>query len=100
VQWLVQNAASQGSLDHLLPQIYSLRVVDGCDCGCPSVDFVSGGQSSEYSPIANAIGSTLEGDTVGVILWGDHHKISGLEIHSMSEGAPTSLPSIDSLKPQ
>jgi hypothetical protein len=70
----------------LLPTISSLRVVDQCQCGCPSVDFTR--SSSEHPrPIADGLGIISNGDRVGVILWGVGDAITGLEIYDMSANA-------------
>ena len=70
----------------LLSTVSSLRVVDQCQCGCPSVDFARG--SSEHPrPIADGLGITSNGERVGIIVWGASDAITGLEIYDMSANA-------------
>ncbi len=67
VVWLPQNAATIGDVAAFLDQASHLRVVGGCGCGCPSVDFKAGGQDAVASIIADAEGTSPEGVMVGVI---------------------------------
>ena len=69
-------------------QVATLQVVDQCDCGCPSVDFMPapGGHS-----LVDAYARTRDGGLVGAILWEKEGRIAGLEVHSI-EAAPTELP--------
>jgi hypothetical protein len=80
VTWLLRNASVAGDLSVLEPSVGGLRVVARCSCGCPSVDFEPDGQSTGASPIADALGETASGVSVGVILWGRPGVITGLEL--------------------
>ncbi len=68
VLWLLRNASVAGDLSHLESSVAGLRVVGHCGCGCPSVDFQGGGQAAGAKPIADAVGETAEGTSVGIIL--------------------------------
>jgi len=94
--WMLRNASQAGDLSDLEPSLIGLRVVGGCSCGCPSVDFVAGGQAAGASPVANAHGTTAEGVAVGVILWERDASVSALEFYELGEPV-RSLPLVDSL---
>ena len=81
---LEADKKSQQSLS-LLGQIDGLSVVNKCDCGCDSVDFVGFSQNVPRQRVANGIGITPTGGKVGIIIWGVGDKITGLEVYS--EGA-------------
>ncbi len=98
VLWLLRNASVAGDLSHLEASVTGLRVVGHCGCGCPSVDFQVGGQAAGAKPIADALGKTLEGTDVGIILWGRDDEVFGLELYELGE-AVRSLPTIESLRP-
>jgi len=95
-RWLLQNASEVGDLSDLEPSLIGLRVVGRCSCGCPSVDFVVGGQAVGASRIANAYGTTADGVAVGVILWERDGAVSSLEFYDLGEPV-RSLPLVESL---
>ena len=94
--WMLQSASQAGDLSDLEPSLIDLRVVGRCSCGCPSVDFVSGGQALGASPVANAHGTTSDGVAVGVILWESDSAVSALEFYELGEPV-RSLPLVESL---
>lgn len=99
VRWLLLHASVVGDLSHLAPWVSGLRVVGRCSCGCPSIDFMVGGQGMGASPIANAIGRTADGVDVGVILWERDGAVSGLEFYDVTQPV-RSLPMEESLSVQ
>jgi hypothetical protein len=94
--WMLQNASRAGDLSDLEPSLAGLRVVGRCSCGCPSVDFVVGGQDLTASPVADAHGTTADGAGVGVILWEREGRVSALEVYEV-EGPARALPLVESL---
>jgi hypothetical protein len=96
VSWMLQNASRAGDLSDLEPSLVGLRVVGRCSCGCPSIDFVVGGQDQTASPVANAHGTTADGVDVGLILWERDGQVSALEVYEV-EGPVPSLPLVESL---
>jgi hypothetical protein len=76
-------------------QVESLRVVSRCDCGCPTVDFISvdAGDAKAGRPgiLVDAYARTRDGDVVGAILWEKDGNLSGLELYSMAAD-PKELP--------
>jgi len=74
----------------LVATVESLRVIDGCQCGCASVDFALT-TPTQRRPIADGLGILPNGERVGVIVWGTPEAVTGLEIYDMSASA-TALP--------
>jgi hypothetical protein len=64
----------------------TLRAVDQCDCGCDSVDFTPHDPSRPSKPIADGVGTTPAGGTVGIIIWGREDAVTGLEIYDLGAG--------------
>ena len=96
VRWMLQNASRAGDLSNLEPSVADLRVVGRCSCGCPSVDFMPGGQALGASLIAEAQGVTADGNAVGVLLWARNDELSALEFYDVDEPA-RALPLVESL---
>jgi len=94
--WMLQHASQAGDLSDLEPSLMGLRVVGGCSCGCPSIDFVAGGQAEGASPVANAHGTTSDGVEVGIILWERDAAVSALEFYEIGEPV-RDLPLLESL---
>jgi len=98
----------QALLDHarlgnspLATSLPDLRVVNACECGCPSVGLGLAGAPYEPErlgpPVADMFGRTPAGDEVGVLLFAKDDRLSYLEIYSMSTNNPEALPTIASL---
>ncbi len=99
VEWLLRNAATTPDAASFLDQVTDLRVVGGCGCGCPSIDFKIGGQDAVASIIADASGTSPEGLPIGVMLWAKHGRISGLEVYPFDDADKFGLPDLATLKP-
>ncbi len=99
VRWLLQHAASPASAAVLLGTVDQLQVVDACDCGCPSVDFVREGQGAGAQIVAEARGVLPDGCPVTVLLWTRDGAISGLEVFDYDGGTWFPLPSPSHLNP-
>ncbi len=97
VQWLLEHAALEDGSRTLLSSVDGLQVVDACDCGCPSVDFVREGQGAGAQILADAIGTHSDGLPLGVLLWGRDGAISGLEVFGYDGGTWFPLPPTDRL---
>jgi hypothetical protein len=97
VSWLVQHAG-RAAASPLLATVPDLRVVDRCDCGCPSLDFVREGMGAGAQILADAEGTADDGLSFSVILWGRDQQISGLEIFSYDGGPWFPLPRPESLR--
>ena len=96
VSWLLLNAPMGCDTTGRTASVDDLRVVGRCSCGCPSVDFVAGGQSSGAFPIASAYGTTADGVVAALIVWERDGVVSGLELCELDEPV-RSLPLIDTL---
>lgn len=100
LKWLIENGMPEAAA--YVAHIPSLRVVGGCECGCPTVDLaLDGRRASLTGPhhiLADFLGTTPEGVSVGVILHARGDQISELEIYSLTgTEAKFGLPTIDSL---
>jgi hypothetical protein len=98
LEWLLMNGAPDAAL--YASQIDSIRVVSGCGCGCPTVDFAlhSGRRVGASHIVAEATGESPEGISVDVILHAREGELSELEVYSR-EGldVPFNLPGPESL---
>ena len=76
-----------------------LQVVSACTCGCDSIDFARADEQKS-TPVAQAIGQTARGGTVGVIVWGTSRHITGLEVYDLGAGRDDlRLPIPSSIRP-
>ena len=76
------------------------RAIKRCGCGCDSVDFAEYDPANPPKPIAHATGTTARGGTVGVIVWGTPHGVTGLEIYDLGAGdGDLKLPIAESIRP-
>jgi len=96
VAWLLSHGSLEGDLSALQISVNGLRVVARCTCGCPSVDFVSGGQRDPAIPVAEGFGVTASGDVVAATLWQLGEVVSGLEVQGL-EVQRCTLPRLDSM---
>ena len=69
VRTALERCAVTTNVEKHVSSVSSLRVVDQCQCGCPSVDFA---RTSSQAPqlVADGLGITVNGDRVGIIVWG------------------------------
>ncbi|HWA15691.1 MAG TPA: hypothetical protein VG817_04605 [Gemmatimonadales bacterium] len=98
MRWLLDQA-SPDKRERLTSSIETLAVVDACDCGCPSVDFVREGQGAGAQIVTEASGSLNDGTPVTVLLWSRDGVISGLEVFNYDGGTWFPLPSPTQLHP-
>ena len=90
----VSGTSTQGSA------LEELRIVSICGCGCASVDFVEHDPKNRAGPLAQAIGKTITGGTVGIIVWGTTDQVTGLEIYDLGAGQhDLTLPVPTSIEP-
>jgi hypothetical protein len=86
-----------------VPQLDVARVIGGCSCGCPTVDFkIPEGTPREEprdNPVGDAIGE-VNGMMVGVMVMQTAGYLTCLEIYDLSDiEHPYGLPSLESLRP-
>ena len=81
--------------------VASLKVYSVCECGCASIRFRTdaSGDTPKSGILADALGTTREGNLVGVIVWGSALAVTGLEIYTMSSVDDGSLPILSSIRP-
>lgn len=77
----------------------TLHVVSRCSCGCDSVDFAEHDPARPAKPIADGIGTTPSGGTVGIIIWGGTDAVTGLEVYDLGAGdGDLKLPTANSIR--
>jgi hypothetical protein len=82
-------------------QLHLVKVVGGCDCGCPSIDLSLGGAVEDLSGSEILIGGDAvspEGTPVAVILWIRNTELVSLEIHAWDDTLHFGVPNPDTLK--
>jgi hypothetical protein len=98
VRWLLDHADPRYA--SLVSQIDTLQVVSKCTCGCPTVCFAEKktGESRSTSHLISDQLATVDGQTVGVMLFAGDECISMLEVYSLAgTEEPFGLPSVEEL---
>ena len=85
----------------LRAQMNTARVTRTCDCGCPTVDLVVGGDVvlaavSSRTPVNAEVDGVVGG---GLIVFVDEGRLSGLEYYSAEDETPRSFPALDQIRP-
>jgi hypothetical protein len=68
-----------------------------CECGCDTVEFRSPNDSNA-AVIADGLGETANGNSVGLIVFGTADTITCLEVYSFDD-VPARLPKLESIRP-
>jgi hypothetical protein len=99
VRAAIEHACVNPIAHELIKTVSELYVVGQCGCGCDTVNFEP--DPSEHSrPIADGIGATPSGGTVGVLVFGTSRRITGLEIYDLGAGEfDLRLPEPSSVRP-
>ena len=96
VERMLEVAATEPSAPGLLAQVRGLQVVDGCGCGCASVDFRASTGGEAWRIVADASGTSLDGEPLGLLLWAVGGELAGLEVYGDLD-EPARLPSLVSI---
>ena len=101
LEWLLHHGEPEAVA--YLPQLSQASVVARCDCGCPSVDLAIGDRAAPSSApsdlLADVVGVSPEGFTVGVILHARDGLLSELEVYPIGDPPRAyALPAISTLK--
>jgi hypothetical protein len=89
----LEHASTRPVAPDVVASVERLHAVAKCACGCDSVDFAPHDPVNLSSPIANAIGTTSQGEEVGLIVWGRQDAITGLEVYALGgEGHRLPIP--------
>jgi len=72
-------------------QLDGIRVIGGCGCGCPSLDFERRDAGKTFV-ISDVVGISPEGVLCGVLLWATEKDLHSIEIYSFGGGTHFSLP--------
>ena len=97
VRWLLDHAAVGDMAGYRLCPIEALRVLDGCNCGCTSLDFQPNSWSGS-SIIADGFAIYSDGQQAGLILWGRNGGIALLEVYDCDPNASHRFPNISDLR--
>jgi hypothetical protein len=103
VSWLLGHGNARGQ--NALSQIPGLRVISQCQCGCASVDFSVEGKlpspKSGMEVVSDYWWRTEAGNLCGVFVFLRDDAVAGIDLWSIDgQEIPSTLPSIDRLKPQ
>ena len=97
LRWLLQNAATRHAPGYQTYPVEQLRVIDGCKCGCTSLDFAPGAWGGG-TIIADAIALYPDRQQAGLILWARDGEITSLEVYDCHPGASHRFPEIADLR--
>lgn len=93
IQAALHHAPTRSIAPDAIASIGRLHAIAKCACGCESVDFAPHDPANPSSPIADGIGTTSEGEEVGLIVWGRQDAITGLEVYALGgEGHKLPVP--------
>jgi hypothetical protein len=99
IQAALERASAAPEYLALSSKLSHLRAVDKCQCGCDSVDFEREDPEQRSKPIADAIGTTPAGGTVGILVWGRMDAVTGLEVYDLGAGDnDIKLPTVESIR--
>ena len=90
LEWLLAHAKSDNlrSVDALSRS----RVIGGCGCGCPSLDFEIDAPNIRRQIISDVVGISPESVLCGLILFATETAIDNLEVYSYGASTRFSLP--------
>jgi hypothetical protein len=95
VRWLLANAANKDVSDYEPEALEGSSVVQGCTCGCASIDFVYGEPAKPEDArrvrrandiIAEGFALWPDGARAGVMLWGSEGRFLGIELYDLGGG--------------
>jgi hypothetical protein len=98
-RWLLEHGKEEAR--QFIEQLEHARIVSRCPCGCASVDFSIDGKPHAAGGM-NILSDYLfgdESDPKGIFVWECNGILSGIEVWGCATDAPTSLPSVESLRP-
>jgi hypothetical protein len=93
VRWLLEHAVTGESIACAIDE---LRVVNGCSCGCASIDFVP--DTAGARVVADAVIVLPDGRTGGAMLWARGSDLSGLELYDYDPDVSHAVPEIGHLR--
>jgi len=86
IRSVLERAPVSPEFTPLGSQLDHLWAIDRCSCGCDSVDYAEDDPARPAKPIGDAVGTTLAGGTVGVLVWGRAEAVTGLEVYDLGAG--------------
>jgi hypothetical protein len=97
VGWLLDHASMGDVAAYRLHPPEELRVVEGCKCGCPSLDFAPNAWVGA-GIIADASIVYSDGQKTDLILWGREGEIVLLEVVDYDPRLPHRFPQLSDLR--
>ena len=97
MRWILDHAAVGDVTAYRIRPVHELNVLNGCECGCSSLDFQSGAWHGA-DIIANALAVYPDGKQAGLILWGRGGEIVLLEIYDRHPEASHRFPEVSNLQ--
>jgi len=97
VRWLLEHAKAGEATTYKNYPVEQLRVLDGCNCGCSSLDFQPNAWGGAKI-IADALGINSSGKPVDLILWGRDGQIVLLEIVNYHPAESCPFPNVSELR--
>jgi hypothetical protein len=100
VGWLLDHAPVGDVTAYRLRPVEELRVLEGCGCGCSSLDFQpdAWGGGIRAGIIADAFAVYPDSRQAGLILWGREGEIVLLEVYDCHPEASRRFPEISNLR--
>jgi hypothetical protein len=83
-------------------QLADLRVIELCDCGCPSVLFDTDRPElgARRTMVADVYATTPEGYAVGLLLWAVARRLEYLELYALGDWPAYRLPAPGTVSPE
>jgi hypothetical protein len=93
IQAALKRAPTRPIPPGVIESVGRLHAIAKCGCGCESVDFAPHDPVNPSAPIGDGVGTTLQGEEVGLIVWGRQDAITGLEVYALGgEGHRLPIP--------
>jgi hypothetical protein len=100
LRWTLEHGSDEAR--SYLPQIEGMLARRSCGCGCPSISLVVSDNAlpaiaGKERIVVDLTGRSVEGASVGVLIFQDEGKLSELEIYSYGDEGEFGLPTIESI---
>lgn len=97
LQWLFEHRKTEAG--DVQVAVEAVKVIGGCPCGCPTLDFVAEDTHDEKGTIVSDVfGLSPEGVPCWVTLWASGTELAGIEITAFAHEGSFSLPEARNLR--